>query len=154
MSFLVDKLAKRAGDMVADKIKDALGGSDDRRDDRRDKDDKHDGFLSIFKKDRDEDRDDDDHKGGLFSFGRDKDKNREKEKDKGNFFEKIFDRDDDDDDHRRQKKSGFAGLFSEQDPPGGAGLENSGTEAGPCDHMTEGDLDLMSDLMAVANETS
>lgn len=140
---------------MADTIKGALGVDDDK--DKKDKDDKDGGFLSIFKKDKDEKEDDDDgNKGGLFSFGKDKDRDRDKDDDKGNFFQKIFKRDDDEDDDREKvpKKSGFAGLFSEQDQPGAVRFEEGATEGGgPCDHMTEGDLDLMSDLMEVAKES-
>ncbi|XP_055083089.1 prostatic spermine-binding protein-like [Periophthalmus magnuspinnatus] len=172
MSFLVDKLAKHAGDIVADKIKSALGGDDD----KDDKEDKDGGFLSIFKRDKDDD-DHDRHKGGLFSFGKDdhhhKDKDKDKDKDKGNFFQNLFDRDDDDRRGKVPKKSGFHGLFSEQEAGGGARSDEAGggawsdeagggawseggagPDAGPCAHMTDGDLDLMSDLMEVANENS
>ncbi|KAK7901566.1 hypothetical protein WMY93_018335 [Mugilogobius chulae] len=131
MSFLVDKLAKKAGDMVADKIKNALGGDDDDDKKRKDKDDKDGGFLSIFKRDKDDDDDDD----------------------------RRDDHDDDGDKGKIHKKSGFSGLFSEQDQQGEAGAEDTtpeynppGNEPGPCDHMKEEDLDMMSDLMEVANE--
>ncbi|CAL1577746.1 unnamed protein product [Knipowitschia caucasica] len=151
MSFLLNKMAEHAGEAVADGIKGVFGIDDD-KDKKKDKDG---GFLSVFKRDKNKDKDeDDDHKGGLFSFGKDKDKGKGKDKDKdkgkGNFFPKIFNKDDDDDvGEKVPKKTGFAGLWTEQDQAG-AGRPDDGA----CNHMSEGDLDMMSDLMQVANEQS
>lgn len=94
-------------------IVNALGGDDDKDDD---KDSKGGGILSFFGGDKDDDKDKDD--GGLFSFGRhDEKKKDKKDDDDGGFFSKLLNRDDDDD---KNKKSGFQGLFNEQQGAAGS----------------------------------
>lgn len=84
----------------------------------KDKDEKKGGFLSFLGGGKDKDDKDDNDKGSLFSFGDDKKKDDD---DKGGIFSKIFNKDDDDE--GKQKKSGFEGLFSEQEGASG-GNEN------------------------------
>lgn len=99
--------------------------SDDKDDD---KDKRGGGILSLFGGDKDDDKDKDD--GGLFSFGRDDEKKKNKKEDDDNgFFSKLLNRDDDDDKH---KKSGFKGLFNEQQGAAGyiEGEEDEGFEGG------------------------
>lgn len=95
--------------MVADAVEDALTKDED-------DEDKKDGggFLSdIFKGDKKKKEEEEDDK--LFSFGGRKNKKDDDDDDKGGFFSKLFHKDDDDDkDKGKEKKSGFAGLFSEQ----------------------------------------
>lgn len=117
---------------MADKLKSALGGGDDKhkkkgghKDGHKDKDG---GFLSIFKGDKKKEEEPED-KGGLFSFG--KDKNKNDHDGKGGFFSKVFKKDEEDE--GVQKKSGFAGLFSEQD-----GVFNTASE--PCEDTGAEDL--------------
>lgn len=96
--------------------------SDDKDDD---KDEKGGGILSLFGGDKDDDKDKDD--GGLFSFGRDDEKR--KDNDNNGFFSRFLNREDDDD---KQKKSGFKGLFNEQQGAAGSigGQEGEGFEGG------------------------
>lgn len=103
------------GDFVGGAVKNILGGGE-----KDEKDEKKGGFFSMFgggQKDEDED------KGGLFSFG--DDEKKKKDEDKGGFFSKIFDSDDD-----REKKSGFKGLFSEQEQGASAGGEGEAETTG------------------------
>lgn len=97
--------------------------SGDDKDD--DKDKEGGGFFSLFGGDKDDDKDD----GGLFSFGRDKEKKKDKDDDDNGFFSRFLDRDDDDGKH---KKSGFKGLFNEQQGAAGSigGQEGEGCEGG------------------------
>lgn len=85
----------------------------------KDKDEKKGGFLSFLGGGKDKDDKDDNDKGSLFSLGDDKKKDDD---DKGGIFSKIFNKDNDDD-KGTQKKSGFEGLFSEQEGASG-GNEN------------------------------
>lgn len=74
----------------------------------KDKEDKKKGgILSFFGGGKD-----DSNKGGLFSFGDDK----KKDDDQGGIFSKIFNKDDDE---GPKKKSGFQGLFTEQEGASG-----------------------------------
>lgn len=91
-----------AGKVVKKAVINLISGDD--KDD--DKDDKKGGIFSLFGGNKDDD--DDKDKGGFFSSGDDK----EKDEDRGGFFSKLLDRDDDDD---KPKRSGFKGLFSEQE---------------------------------------
>lgn len=88
---------------MASGVRRTLGGSD-----KDEKDEKKGGFLSFLGGGEKDDKDE----GGLFSFGDDK----KKDDDKGGIFSKIFDKDDDND---KPKKSGFQGLFSEQEGASG-----------------------------------
>lgn len=72
------------------------------------------GLASLFGGGKDKDDEDDGNKGGLFSFGDDK----KKDDDTGGFFSKILDRDDD---KGGEKRTGFHGLFSEQEGASGGG---------------------------------
>lgn len=93
----------------------------------------------------DKDDDKDDKKGGIFSlFGgnkKDDDDNKEKDEDRGGFFSKLLDRDDDDD---KPKRSGFKGLFNEQEGAGcsggdegeGAGAKRVGVSDGGNETLT------------------
>lgn len=90
---------------MASGVRKTLGGSD-----KDEKDEKKGGFLSFWRGGEKDDKDKDE--GGLFSFGDDK----KKDDDKGGIFSKIFDKDDDND---KPKKSGFQGLFSEQEGASG-----------------------------------
>lgn len=100
----------------------AFGGDND-----DDKGKKGGGIFSLFGGDKDDDKDKDD--GGLFSFGRDDKKKDKKDDDDDGFFSRLLNRDDDDD---KQKKSGFKGLFNEQQGAAGSfgGQEGEGCQAG------------------------
>lgn len=98
-----------AGKMVEKAIINLISGND--KDD--DKDDKKGGIFSLFGGDKKDD-DDDKDKGSIFSFGGDK----EKDEDDGGFFSKLLNRDGDDD---KPKRSGFEGLFNEQQGAGCSG---------------------------------
>lgn len=99
----------------------------------KDKDEKKGGFFSFGGSKKDEDD------GGVLSFG-----DKKKDDDEGGFFSNIFNKDKDDD---REKKSGFQGLFSEQegvsaggedgDSAGGGG-DFQGQSAGISDGGTSG----------------
>lgn len=82
----------------------------------KDKNEKKGGLLSFLGGGKEKDNKDTKNKGGLFSFGDDK----KKDDDKGGTFSKIFDKDND---KGTEKKSGFKGLFSEQEGASG-GSEN------------------------------
>lgn len=117
MSLTCANTVSPAGKAVEKAVINLIAGDD--KDD--DKDDKKGGIFSLFggnKKDDDDDKD----KGGFLSFGDDK----EKDEDRGGFFSKLLDRDDDDD---KPKRSGFKGLFSEQEGAGRSG-DDEGEGAG------------------------
>lgn len=99
-----------AGKAVEKAVISLISGGD--KDD--DKDDKKGGIFSLFGGDKDDDEDKDKDKGGFLSFGDDK----KKDEDRGGFFSKLLDRDDDDD---KPKRSGFKGLFNEQEGAGCSG---------------------------------
>ncbi|XP_008319909.1 prostatic spermine-binding protein-like isoform X2 [Cynoglossus semilaevis] len=151
MSFS-NYLTKKVVGMVADAVEDALTKDED-------DEDKKDGggFLSdIFKGDKKKKEEEEDDK--LFSFGgRKNKKDDDDDDDKGGFFSKLFHKDDDDDkDKGKEKKSGFAGLFSEQaagDAVAAEDDEGHERETGDQDPGFS-DGDLLSDLMEVADETS
>lgn len=117
---------------MASGVRRTLGGGD-----KDEKDEKKGGFLSFLgggeKDDKDKDKDKDE--GGLFSFRDDK----KKDDDKGGIFSKIFDRDDDND---KPKKSGFQGLFSEQEGVSGGDatptFEEVGDVEGPGAGVSDG----------------
>ncbi len=87
-------------------MENALGVGD------KDEDERKGGIFSFGSDDGEKDEED---KGGLFSFGNDK----KKDEGKGGFFSKLFDKEDDE--KGKEKKSGFTGLFSEQEGASAAG---------------------------------
>ncbi|XP_076599097.1 uncharacterized protein LOC143328067 [Chaetodon auriga] len=136
MDKIINFIGEKAGDVVEDAVKSALGFGD------KDEDKKEGGF-SLFGGDK---KKEEEEEGGLFSFGRDK----KKEEEKGGFFSNMFDKDDE---KEKDKKSGFHGLFSEQGAAGGNQMESEGGESGG-QSVGVSDGDLLSDLMDVAEETS
>ncbi|XP_061545440.1 uncharacterized protein LOC133409452 [Phycodurus eques] len=129
MAKVAEIVGDKVGDMVEGILKRALGAKD------TDKDKDKGGFGSFFGGDKKKDDDDDDD-------------------DKGSFFSKIFDRDDDD---KKAKASGFDGLFSELDSPGGGaggGPGGTGGGAGGSGGGAGGTGDLFGDLLEVAEEAS
>ncbi|KAI3363539.1 hypothetical protein L3Q82_012141 [Scortum barcoo] len=101
MDKIAGMLGEKVGDMVEDAVKSALGVKDK----GKDKDKKKGGISSLF--------------GG--------DKKKKEEKEKGGFFSKIFDKDND---GKTEKKSGFSGLFNEQEGAGAAGGTEGETVGG------------------------
>lgn len=90
----------------------------------KDKDKDSGGILSFFGGDKD-DKDKDD--GGLFSFGRDDEKKKDKKDDENDgFFSRLLNRDGDDD---KTKKSGFHGLFNEQQGAAGSHGDQEGKDS-------------------------
>lgn len=120
------------GDAVASGVRRTLGGSD-----KDEEDEKKGGFLSFWRRGEkdDKDKDKDKDEGGLFSFGDDKKKDDKKE----GILSKFFDKDDDND---KPKKSGFQGLFSEQEGASGGDttptFEEVGDVEGPGAGVSDG----------------
>ncbi|XP_026165150.1 uncharacterized protein LOC113131749 isoform X2 [Mastacembelus armatus] len=137
MDRFAHMVGEKVGDMVEGAVKSALGVKDK---DKKDKKAGGGGILSVFGGDKKKD-------------------NSNKDEGKGGFFSNVFDKEDNN--KGTPKKSGFSGLFSEQEGAGAASggdgdfvgmAEESEVPKGPS--VEGGGEDLYDDLLNVANEIS